>query len=95
MAGTHEELRLRKPSHGTAKVGAVHGEHLKLVCNRSAHVTGNAGGFTIPFMTKGIYKCGKPGFSHRKLFDCAQRDPAFIRGVSPHRRKKISDDGSD
>src|SRR5262249_37423243 len=78
----HQQARLGKPTHRTAKVRAVDGKNLKLVRRNPAEPTRNVAGVAIPRANKRISKSRQPSFTFREFRHRTDRYPGHF--VSNH-----------
>src|SRR5215472_11274219 len=92
VAGTHEELGLREPAHGTAEVCAVDGEDLEALRVDTAHPARDLGRVAVPLHAERVLVLGEAGLSHGEAVHSAQLDPGLTAEPSGG-GEDIADDG--
>ena len=82
MARAQEQTGLRKPSHRTSQVRAVHGEHLELIRGDVPHPAGGIRGLPVGRDSIRIAKRREACLSFRKLTGPADRYPGVISSLT-------------
>src|SRR5579862_2201172 len=89
MAGTHKQLRLRKPAHWASKVRAVDGKHLKIFPAHTPHPAWSLRRLAILRAHKGIHEFGETRLPLGKLIELAERNPLVVSTLLLDRRQQI------
>src|SRR5215467_2683843 len=93
VTGAHEELGLREPAHGTAKVGTVDREDLEALAVDAPHPARDLGGVAVPLHAERVLVMGEAGLSDREAVHPAQLDPGLAATEPPGGGKDVADDG--